>query len=189
MSSVRGSHCEPSRASRHGHGRDCTNAPTVGPRLTGEQIRKLRGTHASRVHAALQTRPSSNIAFGNGRVIERMTRRQGGTGRRKWMSTRPGRCQAGVHSGCDPEDDCCMLEPASPPSLTGGFGSHRLEAGFEAAGDSWRMQVEGGAWQRLLYFGVMKIHPALHAVAKSGLVRVDGAMERRLSALAAWRLP
>ena len=28
--------------------------------------------------------------------------------------------------------------------------------------------MEGGAWQRLLYFGVMKIHPALHAAAKSG---------------------
>ena len=49
--------------------------------------------------------------------------------------------------------------------------------------------MDGGVWQRLLHFGVMHTAPVLHAVAKSGLIRVDGAMERRLSALAKWRLP
>ena len=49
--------------------------------------------------------------------------------------------------------------------------------------------MEGGVWQRLLHFGVMKTYPVLHAVAKSGLIRFVDASERRFSALAAWRLP
>ena len=49
--------------------------------------------------------------------------------------------------------------------------------------------MDGGVWQRLLHFGVMQTYPVLHAVAKSGLIRVVDASERRFSALAAWRLP
>ena len=49
--------------------------------------------------------------------------------------------------------------------------------------------MEGGKWQRLLHFGVMHTYPVLHAVAKSGLIRFVDASERRISALAAWRLP
>ena len=49
--------------------------------------------------------------------------------------------------------------------------------------------MDGGAWQRLLHFGVMQTAPVLHAMAKSGLIRFVDASERRFSALAAWRLP
>ena len=49
--------------------------------------------------------------------------------------------------------------------------------------------MDGGAWQRLLHFGVVYTGPVLHAVAKSGLIRFVDASERRFCALAAWRLP
>ena len=79
----------------------------------------LTVAHTHRACMLLSRRHSDSIKHASRR--DDLVSQTGGSasiGRREWMSTRPSRCRLGVQSRYDPQDDCCMLEPASLPSLT-----------------------------------------------------------------------
>ena len=181
------------RAARHGGSPITLEDRAAAQRCVARHCRLHGDAHAHCLRVPIQKRSHDSFAHGNGRVLRRKTGVNDEEGRLEPAEvdqvSRALRPMAATHLALTSPEHLFEVEPSLCPLLTLTDSPRRSNPAFGRFAGKWWLQVDGGAWLRLLHFGVMQTGPVLHAVAKSGLIGFGDASERRFSALAAGRLP